>query len=140
MRTTARRLSAGSAEGLGALATRLRSSCPRLPCAAEAGRRPRLLAALLSYRLSRANPHPPPLRPPRRYIKTYLLEKSRCTAITDPERTYHSFYQVFGAPDDVKGLLAKTTPDKCAVLGMSKAFKLTGIDDVGGDELSYKVR
>ena len=48
--------------------------------------------------------------------------------------------QVFGAPDGAKGALKGLTPDKCAVLGMSKAFKLTGIDDVGGDELSYKVR
>ena len=48
--------------------------------------------------------------------------------------------QVFGAPDGVKGALKGLAPDKCAVLGMSKAFKLTGIDDVGGDELSYKVR
>ena len=26
-------------------------------------------------------------------LTRYLLEKSRCVAITDPERNYHSFYQ-----------------------------------------------
>jgi myosin heavy subunit len=73
------------------------------------------------------------------FIKTYLLEKSRCVAITDPERNYHSFYQCFGAPDASKGMLAKMKPGDSKVLSMSKTLTLVGYDDIGGDSLSFQM-
>jgi len=72
------------------------------------------------------------------YIKTYLLEKSRCVAITDPERNYHAFYQTFGASDESKGMLAKLKPSDMKMLNQSKTLTLVGKDDITGDDLSYK--
>ena len=68
------------------------------------------------------------------FIKTYLLEKSRTVAITDPERSYHIFYQLMvGASDDAKGaVLGKMSAPDLAVLGQSKCIKLEKFDDKVG--------
>jgi myosin heavy subunit len=65
------------------------------------------------------------------YIKTYLLEKSRSVAITDPERNYHIFYQLCaGAPDEHKGAtLAKLAPAQLRMLSQSKCITLKGKND-----------
>lgn len=65
------------------------------------------------------------------FIKTYLLEKSRSVAITDPERNYHIFYQLCaGAPDELKGAaLSKLAPAQLRMLSQSKCITLSGKDD-----------
>jgi len=64
-------------------------------------------------------------------IKTYLLEKSRSVAISDPERNYHIFYQMMaGAAAKNKGaLLSSLTMQKVHMLNQSACFQLTGVDD-----------
>ena len=64
-------------------------------------------------------------------IKTYLLEKSRAVAITDPERNYHIYYQLMaGASAANKGsLLAGLSIDKVHMLNQSKCVTLVGVDD-----------
>jgi len=64
-------------------------------------------------------------------IKTYLLEKSRAVAITNPERNYHIFYQlVAGASAANKGpLLASLTPDGLRMLNQSQCISMPNISD-----------
>jgi myosin heavy subunit len=66
------------------------------------------------------------------FIKTYLLEKTRSVAITDPERNYHVFYQLCaGADAGVKGpTLASLKPADLHMLNQSKCVSISGIDDV----------
>ena len=56
------------------------------------------------------------------YIKTYLLEKSRTVAITDPERNYHIFYLMMkAAPASHKGdYLAKLGADKMRMMNQAR--------------------
>eukprot|EP00325_Prymnesiales_sp_UTEX-LB-985_P020714 CAMPEP_0174733188 /NCGR_PEP_ID=MMETSP1094-20130205/60818_1 /TAXON_ID=156173 /ORGANISM="Chrysochromulina brevifilum, Strain UTEX LB 985" /LENGTH=1727 /DNA_ID=CAMNT_0015935811 /DNA_START=13 /DNA_END=5196 /DNA_ORIENTATION=+ len=65
-------------------------------------------------------------------IKTYLLEKSRAVAITNPERNYHVFYQIMaGASADGKGpALSKYKPTDCHMLNQSQCIELVGVKDV----------
>jgi len=65
-------------------------------------------------------------------IKTYLLEKSRAIAITNPERNYHIFYQlVAGASATVKGsVLAGYEPTSLHMLNQSQCISMPNISDV----------
>ena len=65
------------------------------------------------------------------FIKTYLLEKSRCVTVTDPERSYHIFYQIMTASkSSAKGdKLPSKKPSDMHLLNQSQCFTLTKISD-----------
>ena len=68
-------------------------------------------------------------------IRTYLLERSRVVFINDPERTFHSFYQlVFGANDSEREAFKLKPAEEYKYLAQSTCFE---IGDVPNKE-SYK--
>ena len=64
------------------------------------------------------------------FIKTYLLEKSRCVTVTNPERGYHIFYQVMISNYPAKGpVLSKLEPKNMHLLNQSQCYTLTVMSD-----------
>lgn len=63
----------------------------------------------------------------------YLLEKNRVTVHDPEERTYHIFYQIIAAPNDVKGgfwdKMKNTNRDSFKYVGPSATKKVEGMDD-----------
>ena len=63
-------------------------------------------------------------------IRVYLLERSRIVSVTDPERAYHSFYQLCsGASDEERAALRLQPAAEFAVLKKSSCFELQGVDN-----------
>ena len=63
-------------------------------------------------------------------IRTYLLERSRVVSITDPERAYHSFYQLcYGADAEERARLHLKPAAEFHYLNQSTCFELDGVDN-----------
>ncbi|KAK9697275.1 hypothetical protein RND81_08G026400 [Saponaria officinalis] len=62
-------------------------------------------------------------------IRTYLLERSRVCQVSDPERNYHCFYLLCGAPQEVRDKYKLEGPEKYHYLNQTNCYKLDGIDD-----------
>nr|FAA04055.1 TPA: myosin XI subclass 2 isoform 1 [Chara braunii] len=63
-------------------------------------------------------------------VRTYLLERSRVTQISTPERNYHCFYQlVAGASHEDAERLKLGPPDSFHYLNQSKCVEVGAIDD-----------
>ncbi|GAB4836920.1 hypothetical protein Ancab_001831 [Ancistrocladus abbreviatus] len=61
-------------------------------------------------------------------IRTYLLERSRVVQITDPERNYHSFYQLC-ASEEGKKKYKLDHPSKFHYLNQSRTYELEGVSN-----------
>jgi len=91
--------------------------------------------------------------------EAYLLEKNRVTGHTDPERTYHIFYQILAAPDAQKksfwDKLGGTTFDSFKYVGKTETLSIEkrsdaqwfegtcetlGLINLGGDKLITLMR
>ncbi|XP_042055501.1 myosin-17-like [Salvia splendens] len=62
-------------------------------------------------------------------IRTYLLERSRVCQISDPERNYHCFYLLCGAPPEEREKYKLESPETYHYLNQSKCYKLDGVND-----------
>ncbi|XP_010490294.1 PREDICTED: myosin-13-like [Camelina sativa] len=62
-------------------------------------------------------------------IRTYLLERSRVCKVSDPERNYHCFYMLCGAPPEDRRKLKLKDPTEFRYLNQSQCIKLEGVDD-----------
>lgn len=67
-------------------------------------------------------------------IKTYLLERSRVVSINDPERSYHSFYQLcYGASDEERAAFKLRPAQEFRYLSASTCFEIAD----GGNAEAY---
>ena len=65
-------------------------------------------------------------------IRTYLLERSRVVFVNDPERTFHSFYQLcYGADEEERAALKLKPAQEYKYLAQSTCFE---IEDMGNAE------
>ncbi|KAK8685437.1 hypothetical protein V6N13_041438 [Hibiscus sabdariffa] len=62
-------------------------------------------------------------------IRTYLLERSRVCQVSDPERNYHCFYMLCGAPSEDVEKYKLGNPRTFHYLNQSNYFELDGVDE-----------
>lgn len=62
-------------------------------------------------------------------IRTYLLERSRVTQVSDPERNYHCFYMLCAAPPEESKKYKVDNPRKFHYLNQSSFYDLKGVDE-----------
>jgi myosin-5 len=63
-------------------------------------------------------------------IRTYLLERSRVVAVSDPERNYHAFYQLCdGASEEERAALRLRPAREFRYLARSGCFELEGVSN-----------
>ncbi|XWS13545.1 hypothetical protein CRYUN_Cryun36dG0045800 [Craigia yunnanensis] len=62
-------------------------------------------------------------------IRTYLLERSRVCQVSDPERNYHCFYMLCGAPPEDVEKYKLGNPQTFHYLNQSNCYELDGVDD-----------
>uniref|UniRef100_A0A803NTC5 Uncharacterized protein n=1 Tax=Cannabis sativa TaxID=3483 RepID=A0A803NTC5_CANSA len=60
---------------------------------------------------------------------TYLLERSRVCQVSDPERNYHCFYLLCGAPPEYRENYKLGNPKDFHYLNQSTCYELDGVND-----------
>ncbi|KAG4996070.1 hypothetical protein JHK84_027115 [Glycine max] len=63
-------------------------------------------------------------------IRTYLLERSRVCQLSDPERNYHCFYMLCGAPPEDIQKYKLGNPRTFHYLNQTNCFELEGVDEL----------
>ncbi|KAM6583545.1 hypothetical protein CsatB_010547 [Cannabis sativa] len=62
-------------------------------------------------------------------VRTYLLERSRVCQVSDPERNYHCFYLLCGAPPEYRENYKLGNPKDFHYLNQSTCYELDGVND-----------